>query len=630
MFNLSFAQLESATLRWVDGTPILSAIIITTTTTTTTTTLTTELSLKCHWFNESAAMWLTDGCSTTVNDSTVSCTCNHMTTFAVFFVGNAAADAETAAEAASLSVITYIGGAISMACCVVTAGIFLSCANSAWVDASHLLVAHLSLALLGVQACFMAAAANIAQHHRSGCQTLAILLHFFLLASFAWSAAEGLNLYKSFVQVMRGRKLGDHGHFTRLAVMVWGLAAVIVSICLAVDLGNYGTTEYCWINVQSPLIYAFYVPVGLLVAFNLVVLLLVARVIQRHVDARSAFCAAFSFFWLMSLGWIFGLLLLTENDVVWQFLFAFCMTLQGIFIFVSSVWRNQKLRRMLCNRRAATSSKPLDARDSSHAAPPPGPIAFRWSRLSLSWLTGGRRRPPGVVKTDSAEHTVSAEANCSGSYSQELWQSQSQLQSLSADANSLECGPITVKLSGRLLSVGKNGRSSASPHGERNGINMDRHLVSFRGYDHRDHNSSPFGDSIDGTPTFATKQTSGDSDGRESALSLSSVNDNVYYALRSRVLNTAPSLMENKAGTTIEEPEEKRTSRTPSLSSTESNNAASGNAASDDLHLRQDSQQFMVLPRQLYVVCESGDDGDEHCSRRCAVLPPSPMSSTKV
>ena len=44
--------------------------------------------------------------------------------------------------------------------------------------------------------------AGISAKDLKGCQTVALLIHFFVLASFMWMAVEGFNLYLSFVKIV--------------------------------------------------------------------------------------------------------------------------------------------------------------------------------------------------------------------------------------------------------------------------------------------------------------------------------------------------------------------------------------------------------------------------------------------
>ena len=92
------------------------------------------------------------------------------------------------------------------------------------------------------------------------------------------------------------------------------------------------------------------------VFFNLSVLITIAHTITTNVDGKAALKASFAFFWLMGLGWIFGILLLVDDLLVWQYLFAICMGAQGIFVFTSHLLRNRRIRNALSIRTPSSLS----------------------------------------------------------------------------------------------------------------------------------------------------------------------------------------------------------------------------------------------------------------------------------
>jgi len=313
------------------------------------------LRFECRWWSDDG--WATGGCSTGVDDNgDVVCRCDHMTSFAVFLTGSGDKGIDSA-NAAALSAITYTGGAISLVCLAATVFLFLFYRKRSWVEAHQLIIANLALALLGVHVCFILAIDDSVTSMESACQTVAVLLHYFLLTSFAWMAVEGYNLYKSFVRVMEGHKVGEHGTLIRYAIGAWSLPAVVVAITAGARPTDYGTEDYCWIDVSSPSLYGFVVPIAVLCAFNLVVLLMVARTLKKNIEGRAAFRAAFAFFWLMGLGWIFGLLLLVHDHLVWRYLFAIFMAVQGMFIFLTQCMANRRVRSALKEELSSSSRR---------------------------------------------------------------------------------------------------------------------------------------------------------------------------------------------------------------------------------------------------------------------------------
>lgn len=56
---------------------------------------------------------------------------------------------------------------------------------------------------------------------RISCKVIAGLIHYFLLASFCWMAAQGINLYRSLVRVLK-KKISDFQYFLRSIVVCFG------------------------------------------------------------------------------------------------------------------------------------------------------------------------------------------------------------------------------------------------------------------------------------------------------------------------------------------------------------------------------------------------------------------------
>ena len=301
---------------------------------------------ECRWW--AGDSWQTSGCTTAVDSLTndVVCTCEHMTSFAVFFTGADSGGVSEEDELA-LSVISYGGGGISLACLLATAAFFFYHRKRRWVEAHQLIIANLALAMSGMHILFLLAVEPTVVAAHVSCQCVAVLLHYSTLASFAWVAVISINLHKSFMQVMTGRKLGEHGGMLRVAALTWLLPALVVLISTVADRDAYGTPDYCWIDVNSNTLYAFAAPVAALCVFNLFVLGAVMRTLGYNVDRRAALKAAVAFFFLLGLGWVFGLVLIVDRHVVWQYFFSTFLAVQGIIIFATQCLGNRRVRTAL-------------------------------------------------------------------------------------------------------------------------------------------------------------------------------------------------------------------------------------------------------------------------------------------
>ena len=143
-----------------------------------------ELRHECRWWSGDG--WETSGCATALDRRTgeVLCTCEHMTSFAVFFTGDDGGGVSKD-NALALSLVLFIGSGISLLCLLMTAAFFFYHRKRRWVEAHQLIIANLALAMSGMHILFLLAIEPQVVTERTSCHCVAVLLHYFTLASFA-------------------------------------------------------------------------------------------------------------------------------------------------------------------------------------------------------------------------------------------------------------------------------------------------------------------------------------------------------------------------------------------------------------------------------------------------------------
>jgi len=167
-----------------------------------------------------AGGWSSAGCTTVAaadGANTVTCRCTHMTNFAVLtrvrtpgkVVGDVAvsvaADTDAAASTPSLDaselaldVITYAGVAFSVPCLLLMAVTF------AWVrnlrTTNRIILGNLALTLALALTLFVFGV-DATHLGETGCATIAVALHYLLLASFMWMLLDGWYLHRTFCRV---------------------------------------------------------------------------------------------------------------------------------------------------------------------------------------------------------------------------------------------------------------------------------------------------------------------------------------------------------------------------------------------------------------------------------------------
>ncbi|KAI4875393.1 hypothetical protein NFI96_018096 [Prochilodus magdalenae] len=238
--------------------------------------------------------WSADGCSTIQNNTDVICKCNHLSFFAVLV----SPDVPSAVDVQRLTYISYIGSSLSV---VFTLLVLILFVYHRRPKTEHSIAVHMQLTgSLFLLHLFFLASAFWSKTENPVCQSLGLMLHWALLATFTWTAIEGFHLYLLLVRVFN---IYIRRYLQKLSLVGWGLPTVTVIICGVV--GVYGKhsimekpstgtdTDLCWFtskNISSAYITMRYVTVngylGLVLLFN-VIILTVTVVKMRQMRARS-------------------------------------------------------------------------------------------------------------------------------------------------------------------------------------------------------------------------------------------------------------------------------------------------------------------------------------------------------
>ncbi|KAI6221598.1 CBN-LAT-2 protein [Aphelenchoides besseyi] len=312
---------------------------------------------SCVFWDIFEGTWSRNGCVLIeTNKQTTKCSCSHLTSFAVLMdftdslaVYNGQFGQPKSAIGIALDVITIVGCTTSIVClflCVLVFTIFRSLHSNIRVVIHR----NLCLSLLAGELLFLFGIDKT--ESTEVCRSVAIGLHYFFLCSFLWCFFEGYQLYLMLIKVFESSRK----HTELLYCLGFVLPAIWVAISVFVEPNNYGTDDYCWINVQSPTIWAFLLPIGLVIFFNITTLAIAFRTVLS-VQNRDRSLALRVYGWLkgsltlcclLGVTWVFGFL--TAIQVVQPF-FAFVFTilnsLQGAFIFGLHVVCNEKARQAI-------------------------------------------------------------------------------------------------------------------------------------------------------------------------------------------------------------------------------------------------------------------------------------------
>lgn len=300
-------------------------------------------------FSSGEGVWSTHGCVLIEGNLGYStCRCSHLTNFAILM--QVVPLELTRGHQVALSSISYLGCSVSVLCLTVTLVTFAMLSSVSTIrNQRYHIHANLSFAVLVAQVLLL-----ISFHCQPGtvpCQVLAMLLHYSFLSAFAWMLVEGLHLYSMVIKVF-GSEDSKHLYYYGIG---WGLPLLICIISISSAMDSYGTTNNCWLSLQSGAIWAFVAPALLVIVVNISILVAVTRVISQisadnykiHGDPSAFKLTAKAVAVLLPIlgtSWVFGVLAVNGQAVIFQYVFAVLNSLQGFFIFLFHCLLNSEVR----------------------------------------------------------------------------------------------------------------------------------------------------------------------------------------------------------------------------------------------------------------------------------------------
>ena len=208
------------------------------------------------------------------------------------------------------------------------------------------------------------------------CTAMAIMEHYFLMASFVSMSVIAFHTCKVFARRSPAPKISQNHErklFCMYLALVWLLPGIFVAICVVLDhqdvvkLG-YGESEICWLTENNAYTYFVTIPIAVLLLFNIIAFVIAAVYLRKHSqntaakqasgNRRSNLSIYAKLSTLMGFTWLFGLLALvvTSTTVFWYF-FVILTSLQGVFVAVAFVV-NAKTIGLYKQRYASCSSTP--------------------------------------------------------------------------------------------------------------------------------------------------------------------------------------------------------------------------------------------------------------------------------
>ncbi|XP_078594300.1 adhesion G protein-coupled receptor L2-like [Branchiostoma floridae x Branchiostoma japonicum] len=315
----------------------------------------------CVFWNVTTGNWSEEGCALKKRNRThTTCECNHLTSFAILV------DTTGQQHSFALSVITYIGCIISIVCLFICICTFLGFRR---VRCTRTIIhANLCFCLLAAEVVYLVAVDKT--ENTVVCDVIAIVLHYLFLAVFTWMCVEGVELYVLLVKVfnLKTKRLGYYH------LVGYGAPAVVVGISVVFDyfvfeakdedndkeeqgyFDGYGTNTYCWLSVDSYFIWSFVGPMLLVVLVNIGFLAMTMKVIctqkahdtsnqsEQGTDFRFWIRVSLALVCILGITWVFGVLYVSRETLVFAYVFTISNSFQGLFIFIFHCLLNETVQ----------------------------------------------------------------------------------------------------------------------------------------------------------------------------------------------------------------------------------------------------------------------------------------------
>ncbi|KFQ20567.1 putative G-protein coupled receptor 128, partial [Mesitornis unicolor] len=353
---------------------------------------TSELQLRdhaCVFWDYTVNDWSTAGCAKG-RDQFLRCRCNHTTNFAVLMAFQIKYK-----YAKPLEYITYTGVGLSMAGLIITILFQIFTRKTRKSSVTWVLVSF-CFSMLIFNIIFISGIENRnARNHSSDttsyyqqylpyntasntlltsdvvdppadswCTAVAALLHYFLLATFMWTALNSAQLYLLLLRAMKPLP----GHFLiTISVIGWGIPAAVVAVTLGATYRegkalNYRQEEFCWLaaldenqnfSVQKPMLWSFLLPVALILLFNIITFIkITVSVIWKKNEnltrnKKDSFMkkmtATISIVVVLGITWTIGYFMLITHEgtsLVFSYLFCILNATQGLQICILYTFRS--------------------------------------------------------------------------------------------------------------------------------------------------------------------------------------------------------------------------------------------------------------------------------------------------
>ncbi|XP_050992733.1 adhesion G protein-coupled receptor B1 [Labeo rohita] len=302
--------------------------------------------------SESASLlgsWSARGCRSVSRDSSTTCVCDGLSTFALIARPNPDLNMD---KSLLPSVTMIVGCGVSSLTLLLLIIIYVSVWKYIRSERSVILI-NFCLSIICSNALILIGQTQA--RNKVMCTLVAAFLHFFFLSSFCWVLTEAWQSYMAVTGRLRNRIIRK-----RFLCLGWGLPALVVAVSVGFTKAKgYGTVNYCWLSLEGGLLYSFVGPAAAVVLVNMVIGILVfnklvskdgitdVKLKERAGASLWSSCVVLP---LLALTWMSAVLAITDRrSALFQILFAVFDSLEGfIIVMVHCILRREVQEAVKC------------------------------------------------------------------------------------------------------------------------------------------------------------------------------------------------------------------------------------------------------------------------------------------
>ncbi|XP_028997263.1 adhesion G-protein coupled receptor G5-like isoform X2 [Betta splendens] len=302
----------------------------------------------CHSWNGQGnqTTWTQDGCKTITNGSTITCQCSHLTFFAILMT--APNITISSSDLNNLTIITQVGCGLSMFFLSIVLFMHFLMRRTKANKSTRMLI-HLVAAMFLLNFTFLINNFVAQMKSSVGCTAMAALMHYFMLATFTWFAAQAFHLC---LQLYTGGKIEVHRYMLKVSITSWVIPTVIGISLLATN--KYGEqliavdnstnpVAMCWItdvNVHYIVNIGYY---GLVFLFTFTTFIIIVSwlVCLRRRNGASkvnkkgkSIMSIMGLCCLLGLTWGFAFFAYGVLQIPAYYIFTVLNSFQGFFLFI--------------------------------------------------------------------------------------------------------------------------------------------------------------------------------------------------------------------------------------------------------------------------------------------------------